>query len=223
MSEMHVDKGFCKFLSSVYQYVGLNLLWAGAIAFFVSTNSFCLQLIFGTPLRYVMLIMPILISGYIGANISTLSLSAVQVLYWVYGGIIGASLSPIFLIYTSESIATCFIITGAVCLAAGLYGKATNQDLSSIGATLSIVVFGLFIVSCFNFIMQSASVQYIVSCLVVIVFPIMIAYTVQRLQNIYYSYADNVTESFAILGALHIFISFVNIFVHLLYLIGKKR
>jgi len=101
---VYVDKGLRAYFVNIYQYIGLNLALSGAVAFFVSTNATLFHIIVGSPLFYVVMFAPIGIAWYMGSRMNEMSVGRMQVLFWIYGALIGASLSTIFVVYTSESI-----------------------------------------------------------------------------------------------------------------------
>lgn len=225
MSErIHADRGLRDFFINIYQYVGLNLILSGAVAMFVASNAVLFNLIMNTPLFFVVVFAPVLVGMYVTSNLDSLSTGAVQLFYWMYGVSIGASLSSIFMVYTSESVVRCFLMAGVIFVSAAIYGKFTSKDLSSMGSVLMIGLIGLIVVSLINFFMCSAFVQYLLSWATIGIFTGFIAFDMQRLQSIYYSRpSGEMIEKISIFGALQLYISFVNIFIALLSLFGDRR
>lgn len=221
---VYVDGGLKSYFVNIYQYVGVNLAVAGAVAFFISSQAFLFNLIMSTPLFYVVMFAPLGIAWHMNSNLSRLPSSSLQMWYWAYGAAIGASLSSIFVVYTSESIVKCFFIAAAVFLIAAVYGKMTSRDLSSMRATLMIALFGVIGVSLINFFMHNAFLHYVLSAAIVVIFAGYIAYDMQQLLAIYFTRQSNeMIEKISIMGALHLFISLINIFVSLLSLMGEKK
>lgn len=219
-----VDKGLKSFFMNIYQYVGANLLLSGAVSFFIASNAWLFNLIVGTPLFYVVAFAPVLLSLYVQSNLEKLSISSVRFFYWLYGACIGASISVIFIIYTAHSIFSCFLMAGAIFIAAAVYGRFTSTDLSSLRSVLMIGVIGILVSMLVNFFLHSSLLQYLLSVAIVIVFSGFIAFDMQRLLSIYYSKQSNeMIEKISIIGALHLFISFINIFLALLDLFGSKK
>lgn len=221
---VYADKGLKSYFANIYQYLGINLALAGAVAFFVSSNSALFNFVIGTPFWYVVMFAPLGIAWYMSANMHSLSTGTMQVLYWVYGATIGASLSSIFVIYTTESIFKCFFIASAIFMIASIYGKTTSKDLSSMHSTLMVGLFGIVAVSIVNYFMHSAMIQYILSWAIVAVFTGYIAFDMQQLLAIYFTrQSDEMVQKISILGALHLFIAVVNIFIALLQLFGDRK
>jgi len=221
---VYVDKGLRAYFVNIYQYIGLNLALSGAVAFFVSTNATLFHIIVGSPLFYVVMFAPIGIAWYMGSRMNEMSVGRMQVLFWIYGALIGASLSTIFVVYTSESIFKCFFMAAAIFCAASIYGKVTSRDLSSLSSTLMIAVMGIFAVSIVNFFMHSDFLQYLLSWAVIAVFSAYIAFDMQQLMAIYFTkQSSEAIEKISIMGALHLFIAVINIFIALLQLFGDRK
>ncbi len=225
MSEkVYVDHGLKAYFLNIYQYLGLNLLLSGAVSYFVYSNAFLFNFVVGTPFFYVLMFAPFFLSLYLSRNLQTLEVSTVQGLYWLYGVCIGAFLSVIFIIYSYESIFNCFFAAGAIFISAALYGKFTKKDLSSLSSVFQVAIFGILTVMLFNFFIQSSMLQHIISIAVILVFTALIAYDMQALTALYYAReSDEMMEKISIIGALQLFISFINIFLSLLELFGNKK
>jgi len=224
MEKVYVDKGLKTYFMNIYQYIGVNLALAGAVAFAVASNATMFNLIVGTPLRYVVLFAPLGIVWYMGSNLERLSVTKVQMFYWIYGASIGASLISIFIVYSMDSIVRCFFMAASIFMVAALYGRFTSRDLSSMRSTLTIGLFGILGVSLLNMFMHSSSLQYLLSIAIVVVFTGYIAYDMQQLLAIYFTrHSQDMIEKISIMGALHVFIAMINIFIALLQLFGGRR
>lgn len=224
MERVYVDKGLKSYFMNIYQYIAVNLALAGAVAFAVASNVTMFNLIVGTPLFYVVLFAPLAIVWYMGSNLQRISVARAQGLYWAYGASVGASISSIFMVYSMESIVRCFFMAAGVFMAAAIYGRFTSRDLSSMRSTLMIALFGIIGVSFVNMFMNSSSLQYLLSIAIVVVFSGYIAYDMQQLLAIYFTrQSDNDVEKISIMGALHLFIAMINIFLALLQLFGDRR
>jgi len=224
MERIYVDKGLKSYFMNIYQYIAVNLALAGAVAFAVASNMTMFNLIVGTPLFYVVLFAPLGIVWYMGSNLQRISVARAQGLYWAYGASIGASISSIFIVYSMESIVRCFFMAAGVFMSAAIYGRFTSRDLSSMRSTLMIALFGIIGVSFVNMFMNSSSLQYLLSVAIVVVFTGYIAYDMQQLLAIYFTrQSDNDVEKISIMGALHLFIAMINIFLALLQLFGDRR
>jgi FtsH-binding integral membrane protein len=137
---------------------------------------------------------------------------------------VGASLSSIFVVYSMENIFRCFFMASAVFLSASIYGRVTSKDLSSMRSTLIVAMWGVLFTSLFNMFMRSSGMQYIISILIIGIFSGFIAYDMQQLLGMYFRReSEEVVEKISIMGALHLFISIINIFVALLYLFDNRR
>jgi FtsH-binding integral membrane protein len=144
---------------------------------------------------------------------------------WVYAGLMGVSLSSIFLIYTGESIARAFFITASVFGGMSIYGYSTKKDLTSLNSFLMMGLLGIIIASLVNIFMQSGAVSFVVSIAAVIVFSLLTAYDTQRLKNVYYQVASDATtaEKVAIFGALCLYMDFINLFIQFMHFFGQRR
>ncbi len=224
MEKVYVDKGLRTYFTNIYQYIATNLALAGAVAFAVASSSTMFNLIVATPLRYVVFLAPLFIVIYMGSKVESISAGKMQMLYWIYGASIGASLSSIFIVYSMDSIVRCFFMAAGVFMVAALYGRTTSKDLSSMRSTLMIALFGIIGVSLVNMFLHSSSLQYLLSIVIVVVFSGYIAYDMQQLLSIYFTrQSDEMIEKISITGALHLFIAIVNIFIALLQLFGRRR
>lgn len=224
MDKVYVDKGVKTYFMNIYQYIGINLLLSGGVAFATASSSTLFNLIVGTPLYFVILFAPLIIGWYMGSNMQKLSVSKMQTLYWLYGASIGASLSSIFIVYSMDSIVRCFFMAAGVFLSAAVYGRFTSRDLSSMRSTLMIGLMGIFAVSIINLFMNSSMVQYWISIAIVVIFTGYIAYDMQQLLAIYFTrQSEETVEKISIMGALHLFIAMINIFLALLNLFGDRK
>lgn len=226
MSKEHiyVDRGLKSYFLNIYQYVALNLVLAGAVGFYIASNRQLFDLIIASPLFFIIALAPIGISWYMGAKINEISISHARILYWIYGATIGASLSTVFLAFSTASIFKCFFISAAIFGAAALFGRLTSTDLSSMRSTLMIGLFGIIIVSLINMFLGNSLIEYLVSWAIIAVFSGLIAFEMQQLLAIYFTRnSDEMIEKISIIGALNLFISFINIFVAVLRLFGERR
>ena len=219
-----LDAGLRQFMIGVYNYMLGALALTGAIAFFVSTNEALLQTIIGTPLMWVVMLAPIGLVFFLGFRIHAISAQTAQVIFWLYAGLLGLGLSPIFLAYTGESIARAFFISAALFGGMSLYGYTTKRDLTSMGSFLIMGVWGIFIASIVNIFLGSSGLGFVISILAVLIFTGLTAYDTQKIKEMYYE-ADgrDVVTKKAVMGALALYMDFINIFIHLLRLIGERR
>lgn len=218
------NEGLRTFMLRVYNYMAAALVFTGLVAYGVSTSPAFLNAIYGTGLYYVVVFAPLGISLFMGFRLERMSVMAAQTLYWVFAATIGLSLSSIFVVYTAESITQVFFIAASMFLAASLYGYTTRRDLGPIGSFLFMGLIGVIVASVVNVFMQSSQLSYFVSLIAVGVFAGLTAYDNQRLK---YMYSDawerDQTEKIAIIGALNLYLDFINLFIHLLRLLGDRK
>jgi FtsH-binding integral membrane protein len=219
-----IDQGLRSYMLSVYNYMAVGLGITGLVAFFASSSPEFMSAIFGTPLKWVVMLAPFIMVFVLSARIAHMSFSSAQITFWVYAGLMGLSLSSIFLVFTGESIAKLFFITSFVFAAMSLYGYTTKRDLSEFGSFLIMGVIGIVIASLVNIFLKSSAMQMIISVVGVLVFTGLTAYDTQTIKEMYFA-ADNAETAGkkAILGALNLYLDFINLFISLLQLFGDRR
>lgn len=221
-----IDEGLRSHMLSVYNYMGLALALTGLTAFVTATTPFMVQLIFGTPLQWVVILAPLGFIFFLGAKVRTMSVSAAQITFWSFAVVMGLSLASVFLVFTGESIARVFFITAATFGAMSLYGYTTSRDLSKFGSFLVMGVIGIVIAMLVNLFLQSSALQFAISVIGVLVFTGLTAYDSQRIKEEYTDLqlqgADVVTKG-AIMGALSLYLNFINLFMMLLHLFGNRE
>ena len=157
-------------------------------------------------------------------RVHTMSVSAAQTAFWVYAGLMGLSLSSIFLVYTSQSIVQTFFVTAAAFGALSLYGYTTKRDLTAMGSFLIMGVFGLIIAMVVNIFLQSSALQFAISAIGVLVFAGLTAYDTQKIKEMYFEGDDVlVAGRKAIMGALTLYLDFINLFTFLLQFLGNRE
>ena len=224
MNNVYVDKDINVYFSNIYQYIATNLALSGAIAYFIAKTDVISYMLSNTLAYWLILFSPLLISIYLQSNLRNLSLNTAQILYWLYGASIGASMSTIFLRYTTESIFTCFFITSSIFLVASIYGRTTSRNLSSLSSTLSIALLALIAASVINIFINSSLTQHMISYAAILIFSTYIAVENQQILSLYYTReSDAMIEKISIIAALNLYISFINIFISLLHLLGDDR
>jgi FtsH-binding integral membrane protein len=222
------DAGLRSYMLSIYNYMTSGVLLTGVVALLFASggvNSLAARIfIGGGPLAWVLMLAPI---GFVfamsfGAN--RFSKTTLQMLYWAYAAVMGMSLSTIFLVYTGASIAATFFATAGAFAGLSLFGYTTKKDLSAFGTFLIMGVFGLIIASLLNLWLQSAGLMWAISFLGVLIFAGLTAWDTQRLKA---SYAELRGTEFAgkmvVLGALSLYLDFINMFLFLLRFMGNNR
>jgi FtsH-binding integral membrane protein len=219
-----VDEGLRSYMLSVYNYMGLGLAITGLVAFMVASTPALYQPIFGTPLKWVVMLAPLGFVFFLGAKIQTMSVSAAQLTFWAFAAAMGLSLASIFLVFTGESIARVFFITAGTFGAMSLYGYTTKRDLSGWGSFLFMGLIGIIIAMVVNLFLASSALHFAISVIGVLVFTGLTAYDTQRIKEMYYEVdASDVVARKAIMGALSLYLNFINLFVMLLHLFGTGR
>jgi FtsH-binding integral membrane protein len=161
---------------------------------------------------------------FLGARINRMSVSAAQITFWAFSVVMGLSLASIFVVFTGESIARVFFITAATFGSVSLYGYTTKRDLSNFGSFLFMGLIGIIIASLVNIFLQSSALQFAVSVIGVLVFTGLTAWDTQRIKEEYSGYeASDVLAKKAVMGALSLYLNFINLFVMLLQLFGAQR
>lgn len=220
-----LDAGLRSFMLGVYNYMGLGLAITGIVAFLVASTPAIYVPIFTSPLKWVVMLAPLGFVFFLGARINSMSKGAAQMTFWLFCAVMGLSLSSIFLVFTGESIARVFFITAATFGAVSLYGYTTKTDLSKMGSFLMMGLIGIVIASLVNIFVGSSALQFAISVIGVVVFTGLTAWDTQRLKEEYLSvsYAGDAVSKMAIMGALSLYLNFINLFMMLLQLLGVAR
>lgn len=216
--------GLRTFMLRVYNYMAAALAFTGLIAYGVSTSEAAIQMIFGTPMVWVVVFAPLVLAITIQVKFQSFSLTTVQSLFWVYAALTGISLSSIFLMYTGDSIARVFFITASMFGAASLYGYTTKRDLSPMAGFLFMGMIGILVASLVNLLLQSSQMSWIISIAAVGIFAGLTAYDNQALKQMHTeAWSHDHAEKMGVYGALMLYINFIAMFVHLLRLLGDRR
>ena len=180
--------------------------------------------VFVSPLKWVVILAPLALVFGLSFAIERLRPATAQVLFWIYAGLIGLSLGSIFMVYTQTSVVRVFFITAAAFGALSLWGYSTQRDLAGMGSFLIMGLFGIIIAGAVNFWLDSPALLWIVSIVGVLVFSGLTAWDTQRLKNeyIYGAMDGDTAELTAILGALSLYLNFINLFAILLRLLGDQ-
>lgn len=219
-----IDVGLRQYMLRVYNYMALGVAGTGIIAMLVSQNPAIMQAIALGPMKWVLFI-GILGLGFMAPKIMmSKSIGAAQACFWVYAGMWGALIAPMFYMYTQGSVARAFFITAAAFAGMSLYGYTTKRDLSAIGRFLVMASFGVLIALVVNIFIQSSGLQLLMSFLVPVIFAGLTAFETQQIKSWYYeSDAGDVTQRKAIFGAFMLYGSFVTMFIWILQLVGVAR
>ncbi len=219
-----IDEGLRAYMLRIYNYMALGVGLTGAVAYFTAQSPTMLAAIYGSPLQWVVLLAPLGVVFFLSAKINTMSASAAQTTFWVFAGLVGLSLASIFIVYTQASIARVFFITSGMFGAMSLYGYTTKRDLTGMGSFLFMGLIGIIIAMVVNIFLQSAAMDFAISVLGVLIFTGLTAYDTQAIKEMYYEADDSETMGKkAIMGALRLYLDFINLFLMLLRLLGNRN
>lgn len=223
-SAQDVEMGLRAYMQKVYNLMALALVITGATAFLLSTNPAVMAAIWGSPLKWLVMLAPLGLVFFLSFRIDSMAYSTAQMTYFIYSALVGVSISMIFVVYTGESITRVFFITAATFGATSLYGYTTKKDLSGMGSFLFMGLIGVIIASLVNLFMQSTMMQMIISIISVLIFTGLTAYDTQMIKDKYYEAEDGESLSkIALMGALALYLDFLNLFLNLLRLFGDRR
>ena len=232
-----IDEGLRAYMLKVYNYMTIGLLITGFVAYFFGKASIVSNemgqivglteignLLLNSPLQWIIMLAPLGFIFFLQARIQTMSVSSAQTTFWLFATIMGLSLCYIFIVFTQSSIVRVFFITSGTFGAMSLYGYTTKRNLSNFAGFLIMGVVGLIIASVVNIFMQSSAIQFMISIIGVIVFTGLTAYYTQTIKNMYYAGdSEEASSKKAILGALSLYLAFINLFIMLLQLLGQRR
>ncbi|MDO4161420.1 MAG: Bax inhibitor-1/YccA family protein [Pseudomonadota bacterium] len=229
----HVDEGLRQYMIKVFNYMGLGLV-VTALAAYLTVNTPLLSMMFSVDmtaqtvslsvLGWIITLAPLAMIFAFNAVLAKGSPAAAQLMFWAFSAIMGISMANVMLLYTAESITRVFLITAATFGGMSLLGYTTKKDLTSIGSFLYMGLWGIIIASIVNIFMKSSGVYYAISYLSVLIFTGLTVYDVQKIKMMYYSADDNDTLTRkAIVGALELYLDFINLFLSLLRILGDRR
>ncbi len=219
-----IDMGLRKYMLGVYNYMTLGVAITGLMAYVVSTQPAVMQAIFGTGLAWVVMLAPLAFILVLNFGIHKLSASATQLMFWAFAAVMGVSLSTIFIAYTDASIARVFFITAAAFAGLSLYGYTTKRDLTGWGSFLVMGLIGIIIAMIVNMFLASSALDFAISVIGVLIFAGLTAYDTQRIKSMYYEGdgAEVMTKK-SVMGALSLYLDFINMFLMLLHLFGNRE
>ena len=217
-----VDEGLRIYMTKVYNYMGLGLL-ATAITAYIGAASGIYVALAQTPLIWLVVLAPLGMVIYLSSRLHKMSASAAKTTFWIYAAMTGLSLSYVLLAFTGVSVVRTFLITAASFGALSLYGYTTKRDLSGMGSFLFMGLIGLILASVVNLFLQSSALHFAVSAIGVLIFAGLTAYDTQDIKRIYYAGdTREVAEKKAIMGALRLYLDFINMFLFLLQFMGNR-
>lgn len=222
------DEGLRSYMLKVYNYMASGVLLTGIVAMvfggMMQNNPELAQTLFASPMRWVLMLAPFAFIMVMSFGVNKLSSGALQMIFWAFAATMGVSMSWIFLVYTDASVARTFFITAASFGALSLFGYTTKKDLSPIGTFLMMGLFGLIIASVVNIFFPSPMMHFIINVAGVLIFAGLTAYDTQRIKHSYYMYGSSeMMAKGAIMGAVNLYLDFVNMFMFLLQLLGNRE
>jgi FtsH-binding integral membrane protein len=217
------DEGLRKHMLSIYNYMTSGILLTGIVALLAFTSGIA-ETIHFSALRWVVGLSPLAIVFAMSFGANRFSTGTLQLLFWGFATLMGLSLSSIFLVYTGGSIATTFFATAAAFAGLSLWGYTTKKSLSGMGSFLIMGVIGLLVAMLLNLFLQSPAFHYAISFIGVLIFAGLTAYDTQRLKNEYqYLRGTEFAGKAVILGALSLYLDFINMFQFLLSFMGNRE
>ena len=235
-SAADIDAGLRAYMLGVYNYMTTALAVTGLFAYgikmlSVGTNEAGQQyltglgqLIYTTPLQWVVMLAPIGMVFYLSAAMGRMKLRSAQTMFYVYAALMGVSLSSVLLVFTGESVARVFFITAGAFAGLSLYGYTTKRDLGPLGAFLIMGVIGLMLAMIVNMFMQDQGMALMISVVGVLLFAGLTAYDTQQIKSMYMmSDSHEVAQKKSIHGALRLYLDFINMFIMLLQLLGNRE
>ena len=226
------DEGLRSYLLKVYNYMGMAMALTGIAAyatFSMSVSNGQLTplgvTLFTSQLKWVIMFAPLALVFFLSFRINSMSVAAAQLTFWIYAALVGVSLSTIFMVFTATSITQTFFITAAAFGALSLYGYTTKRDLSGMGSFMMMGLFGLIIAMVVNIFLGSAPLQWAISVIGVLIFAGLTAWDTQKIKNMYDVVAQDETMMgrSAIMGALTLYLDFLNMFMFLLQFLGNRE
>ncbi len=217
------DAGLRSYMLSVYNTMASGVLLTGIVALLFAESGYAAQ-VMQTPLRWVIMLAPLAFVMVLSFGINRLQTSTAQAIYWAFTIVMGLSMSTIFLVYTQTSIATTFFATAAAFAGLSLYGYTTKRDLSAFGTFLIMGVVGLLVAMVINIFVQSTALQMAISFIGVLLFAGLTAYDTQKIKSMYFYVAgSDMVGKTVIMGALTLYLDFINMFTFLLQFMGDRR
>jgi hypothetical protein len=223
-TQVDIDVGLRDYMLRIYNYMASALALTGIVAYvfagYLETN----RALTHSPIMFLIMLAPVGLVMLLSFGINRLSAAAAQGIFWVYAGLMGLSLSTVFLVYTGASVARVFFITAGTFAAMSLYGYTTKRDLSQLGSFLFMGLIGIVIASLVNMFVGSTALQFAISVIGVLVFTGLTAYDTQTIKEMYYEGdGHEIAGKKSVMGALRLYLDFINLFMMLIQLLGVRR
>jgi len=223
-TQVDIDVGLRQYMLRIYNYMASALVLTGIVAYVFAGYLETHRELAHSPLMFILMLAPLGLVMLLSFGINRLSAAAAQGIFWLYAGLMGLSLSTVFLYFQMGSIARVFFITAGTFAAMSLYGYTTRRDLAQMGSFLFMGLIGIVIASLVNMFIASSALQFAISVIGVIVFTGLTAWDTQQIKEMYYE-ADGheIASKKAVMGALRLYLDFVNLFMMLIQLVGVRR
>ena len=232
-ASVEIDTGLREYMLRIYNYMASALTLTGIVAYFSANTPAIINTLYSlgpsgqvepTGLAYLVMFSPLAFVLVLSFGINKMQASTAQAVFWAFAAIMGLSLANIFLLYTGASITRVFFITAGTFAGMSLFGYTTKRDLSGMGSFLMVGLIGIIIASVVNIFLASSALHFIISVIGVLVFVGLTAYDTQKIKSMYLEAdASEVVAKKAIMGALTLYLDFINLFVMLLRLFGERR
>ena len=226
--EAAYDQGLRSYMLSVYNYMTSGVLLTGIVAMLFARGGMespaAQLLVNGGPLRWVVMLAPLGVVMWLSFGINRISDTTAKALFWVYAVLMGLSLSTVLLMYTGVSVAQTFFATSAGFAGLSLFGYTTKKDLSGFGSFLIMGVVGILVASLINIFLKSTGLELVISFVGVLLFAGLTAYDTQKIKSMYFTVQGTAfaTKS-VVMGALQLYLDFINMFLFLLRFMGDRR
>jgi FtsH-binding integral membrane protein len=224
-----IDEGLRAFMLGIYNNMALGLaitaIAALATNYMATTNPAVALALYGSPLKWVIMFAPLAFVFGLSASVNRMQPATARLVFFAFSAVMGISISWIFMVYTSASITQTFFVTSAAFAGLSLWGYTTKKDISGWGSFLIMGVIGLILAMVVNLFLQSSALQFAVSALGVLIFAGLSAYDTQNLKNTYDLVARDATAAgrVSVIGALRLYLDFLNLFMFLLHFMGGRE
>jgi FtsH-binding integral membrane protein len=222
-----IDQGLRAHMNKVYSTMSVGMLLTFLTAWAVGNNAFLMETLFSGITRWIVMFAPLIMVFAFGAVINKLSAAAAQLFFYAFAAVMGLSISYIFVVFTDFSIAQVFLTTSVAFAGLSLWGYTTKKDISGWGSFLIMGVIGLIVASIVNIFLGSPAIMFAISVIGVLIFAGLTAYDTQSIKNEYLAHANNGDSEWmaksAIMGALRLYLDFINMFMFLLQLMGNRE
>ena len=230
IERLGIDAGLRSHMLKIYNYMGLGVGVTGLMAWLIANTPALNEIFYNVTTRsptiigMIAMFAPLAFILFISFASQRSSASTLQTMFWAFCAVMGISMSSVFMIYTSVSIANTFFVVAAMFAATSLWGYTTKADLSKMGSFLMMALIGLIIASVVNIFLASSMMHFIISIAGVVIFTGLTAWDTQRIKDSYSEgFGEEATNKMAVLGALNLYLNFINLFQFMLQFMGSRR